>query len=119
MRRWRLGSFSAAGLWVVVTAVAGCNRAPKSAAGAIQISEATYGESCQATSGNVTQAVAASCNGQVHCDYKVDVAVLSDPAPDCPKDFVVRYRCAAAAPEKRVKVDAEAGVGSVASLRCE
>ncbi len=115
MRMWKLGSLSMAGLVVVATAAAGCKRS----AGAIQVTEATYGESCRVTAGNVTQHVAATCNGKLYCDYKVDVAALSDPMPNCPKDFVVRYRCAAEAPEKRLKVPAEAGFGSVASLTCE
>lgn len=85
--------------------------------GAIRILSATYGGNCGATSGNVTSYIAAQCNGQSSCSYRVDYTVIGDPAYGCQKDYQVSYDCG----DGRARVAsaaAEAGYGSIVSLQC-
>ena len=56
----------------------------------IHVTEATYGMSCGAAKGNVTQKILAICNAtQEGCAFSVDVGALGDPAPGCAKYFSV------------------------------
>jgi hypothetical protein len=87
-------------------------------AGTITVTAATYGGSCEGVAGNVTNYVAASCNGKPACDYKVDYKAIGDPAIGCSKDFVATWHCGDAAASHEQKAPAEAGYGAVVSLRC-
>jgi hypothetical protein len=105
---------------LLLTVSGGCHGSARNAAvGAIEVVEASYGGNCGVAAGNATASVANGCNRRLNCDYEIRRKWLGDPAPDCTKDFVVRYRCGPDAPLRRVKVDAEAGFGSVVSLTCE
>ena len=68
--------------------------------------------------GNATGSVARRCEGNLNCEYPIDTSQLDDPAPGCPKNFIINYRCFDGARDRRVVVDAEAS-GNVASLTCE
>jgi hypothetical protein len=70
---------------------------PAGPPGTITVTTATYGGSCEAAAGNVTNYVAASCNGKASCDYKVDYVAIGDPAMGCSKDFVTTWHCGDAA----------------------
>ena len=58
---------------------------------------ATYGANCPKADRQKMAAVAPNiakaCNGKQTCDYKVDVAVLGDPAPGCAKEATVTFAC--------------------------
>jgi len=89
--------------------------------GLIRVVAATYGENCHAPHGNSTTGVALACNGKASCEYKVDVAVLGDPAPACGKDFVAEWTCGASPTVLRTAVSGpgnEAGYGSIVTLAC-
>ena len=79
---------------------------------------ATYGYNCGAQPGNALDSVRKRCDGNLNCDYTIDVSTLGDPAPGCSKNFIVNYRCFDGGRERRVVVDPEAS-GSVVSLTCE
>lgn len=85
--------------------------------GPVRVTSATYGASCGVPAGNVSQNVAAICNGRAACDYSVNVRVLSDPAPNCRKNFVVTYYCGREGPFQ-ASAPAEAGYGSRVAMRC-
>lgn len=86
--------------------------------GQIAIVAATYGANCGVTRGNKTLALTAACNGKRTCEYRVDVAVLGDPAYGCGKDFVAEWRCAGTSKTRTVTVPPEAGLGKIAQLSC-
>jgi hypothetical protein len=77
----------------------------------IQVTEATYGENCNATSGNITVTVGRTCNGRRDCAFEVNPSVLGlDPAPKCEKDMRIGFVCSPS-PERRVVEDGP-GVGN-------
>jgi hypothetical protein len=94
--------------------------------GTIDVTEANYGRSCRDftpkrpfknafRAGNATAALIRACNGKSHCQFTVEAAMLSDPAPGCDKDFSAEYRCGPQdSPTKFVKVGGEADGGTVA-----
>src|SRR5712664_3677544 len=59
----------------------------------VTIAEATYGESCRARPGSLTQYVSGICAGKTSCTIAIDVNKIGDPAPGCGKEFTVRYQC--------------------------
>ena len=60
----------------------------------IQIVEASYGLSCKARAGNVTENVSSACMGKSGtCSYLVETNKIGDPVPFCAKDFSVKWRC--------------------------
>jgi len=84
----------------------------------IRVSSATYGKSCDAVNGNVTEPLSASCNGRDKCHYRIDVNLLGDPAPQCGKDFEAVWTCGSNSEPNRLHVSAEAGLGKIALLSC-
>ncbi len=84
----------------------------------IQIVGGTYGQSCNAPYGNKTAQLAAACNGQTTCNYKVDYQILGDPAYGCAKDYIAEWRCGADPTVNRAVAPAEAGFGSILALGC-
>jgi hypothetical protein len=69
----------------------------------VNVIEATYGgvtypvyvwECPSIAPGNVTAPVHAACVGQKTCTFKVDQAIIGDPAEGCWKSFDVTYQCA-------------------------
>lgn len=97
----------------VGTAAPAAAPAPKG----IRVVSATYGASCGVPAGNATGALGASCNGRAFCDYTISYKVLGDPAPNCKKNFVVRYSCSGKGLFE-ASVPAEAGLGSKVALIC-
>jgi hypothetical protein len=86
----------------------------------IRVKGASYGANVGATSGNVTQQVAMTCDNQNACTYAVSVQTLGDPAYYRGKDFSVQYACYQNGREGETKtatVGAEAN-GQSASLVC-
>jgi hypothetical protein len=60
----------------------------------IEVQSAVYGPNCgPGRSTDIANRLAQACNGNQHCDYRVDHHVLGDPAFGCYKDFVFRWRC--------------------------
>jgi hypothetical protein len=84
----------------------------------IQVTSATYGANCGAPAGNATSSVGSSCNGQASCAYTVRYQTLGDPAPGCAKDFRTSWTCSGGTNPPALTLPAEAGLGSVANLRC-
>ena len=84
----------------------------------LYIRSATYGVNCGVAEGNSTKDLAASCNGKAHCAYSVSVDHLGDPAPKCVKNFIASYSCMPDPVILHQELPAEAGFGSVLTLRC-
>jgi hypothetical protein len=82
----------------------------------VRVTEATYGANCGAPGGNVTAALAASCNGRVSCPYKLDYRIIGDPKPGCGKDFTVKWRCGSVG--RSAGVPAGSGLGEDIYLYC-
>lgn len=61
--------------------------------GPVDVIEATYGANCGAARSNATWSVVDQCDGLTNCPYRVSVGTLGDPAPNCRKDFDVRWAC--------------------------
>jgi hypothetical protein len=80
---------------------------------AIKVIEATYGGNCAGVpKGNATQTLAAACDNQRLCNFRIYYRELgSDPAPGCEKGFAVSYRCSGSSRLDRCLVDPEAGAG--------
>jgi hypothetical protein len=85
--------------------------------GRIYVISASYGRNCGVPRGNVTAHVAGTCNGQRVCPYTVHHRIIGDPAPGCPKDFVVRWQCGDGEP-RSAGAPPEAGFGTVVVLSC-
>lgn len=94
----------------------------------IHVLTATYGESCRkfephaprvnlVAEGNVTSAMALTCDGKPRCDFAVTTRVLGDPADGCAKNFSVRYSCWPDDTAKTVELDGEAN-GKTVTLSC-
>ncbi|WP_217520162.1 hypothetical protein [Roseicyclus elongatus] len=84
--------------------------------GRINVLSASYGVNCGAPQGNVTGHIAAQCNGQTSCDYRVDHTVIGDPAVGCRKTYQVSYECGDGV-TRTAEAPAEASGRSVA-LQC-
>jgi peptidoglycan/LPS O-acetylase OafA/YrhL len=84
----------------------------------VRVLLATYGENCNARPGNATKALSKACNGEVECNYIVDVNALGDSAPGCGKDFSVEYQCAPGEKRFTKHLPGEAGLGSRLDLSC-
>lgn len=84
----------------------------------IIITSATYGANCGAPNGNATKHIQFKCRRGLVCDYLIHVKFLGDPAPNCPKDFRVEYRCKGGSGVSPIFVPGEAGLGSRITLRC-
>ena len=82
----------------------------------IAVTSATYGGSCKAPKGNVTQALQTACNGKASCQYMVSVTVLGDPARGCQSDFVVEWTCGSG-PGNSASLPAEAN-GNKVNMVC-
>jgi hypothetical protein len=93
-------------------------RVPGPPTAGLYIQSATYGGNCRATAGNATTDAARSCNGRTTCDYVVDVERLHDPAPGCPKDFVIEYQCLPDTTPQQRALPGEAGLKSTLNLTC-
>ena len=100
----------------VVAALAFWNR-PREAI--IDVVDATYGSSCRSfrpatplvnlfQAGNATASVRQACAGYQRCLYAINVNVIGDPVPGCPKDFVVTSRCPHDADPRTAALEAEA-----------
>ncbi|HZS40455.1 MAG TPA: hypothetical protein VFF06_26665, partial [Polyangia bacterium] len=92
---------------------------PPTGASGIRVRWATYGANCNpALRGNATAALQQACDGRGQCEYRVDFHVLGDPANGCAKEFRTEWTCDNSPGERRAAAPAEAGFGSVVSLRC-
>ena len=84
----------------------------------VSIKSATYGASCGAPQGNVTRAVALTCNGKPDCAYPIGAEALGDPAPGCAKDFRVSYSCAPDTTILDRQLSSEVNKGTSLDLNC-
>jgi hypothetical protein len=84
----------------------------------IQIISASYGRNCGALPGNVTRRLQNACNRRADCQYRVDVAVIGDPASSCLKAFSVEYECRPNRAQLSKTIPGEAGLGSLLVLDC-
>ena len=82
----------------------------------ISVTSASYGQSCKAPKGNLTQPLQAACNGKMTCQYTVNYQVTGDPAPGCGKDFAIEWTCGGAN-AMTASLPAEANGGKV-NLSC-
>ena len=85
--------------------------------GSIFVVSATYGGNCGAPLGNGTSHIAAKCNGQKQCSYRIDHKLIGDPARGCEKDYSAQWRCGNG-PVQPTSANPEAS-GSVISLSCQ
>lgn len=99
--------------------------------GTILVLAATYGANCNASSGDLTPAVGAFCDGAANCSFALCIChydkvcpgstpCVPDPAPACAKDFRVSWRCTGDGPgvaNRTAFLPAEADL-SAAGLTC-
>jgi hypothetical protein len=102
---------------------------PARAPNIIEITEASYGLSCRGFTvssgqtnsvreGNATAAVAKNCDGAIDdCQFIARVVDFGDPAPRCPKDLSVNWRCAVDQTVHRLLVRPEAD-GKLVTISC-
>jgi hypothetical protein len=95
----------------------------------IKVVGATYGESCQSATtnagtsltikaGNATSVAQKHCDtAQSTCAFTINAGELGDPAPGCPKSFVINWQCGNAPTIHEVNIKPEASGKSV-SLTC-
>jgi hypothetical protein len=100
-----------------------------SVADEIRVVEATYGSNCKdfkvpppagnrVRIGNASSIVATSCSSKHGvCAFPIDVGRLGDPAPNCGKDFSVKWRCSAATDVHQANLAGEAN-GKTIVLDC-
>lgn len=82
----------------------------------IEVTLASFGETCGDATGNVTAVVAERCNGVADCSLTVSNNNLGgDPFYGCPKSLVVHWRCSPCAPEQTSSTVSE---GGTLDLRC-
>lgn len=113
----------------LATCSAQATPSPSPQAGPIRVLAGTYGGNCAdhaggkyrgaVQRGNRTDPLAKECNGQAKCLYRVDYRVIGDPADGCAKDFVAEWQCGNDPTIRKDVVEAEAGRGKSAYLRCE
>ena len=96
----------------------GANEKTENAKSTIKVVAGTYGRNCGAKPGNATAQVARACDGQVACQYKIDIATLEDAAPACAKDFTAEWKCGTAATVYAVTMPAGAMPGEPLRLAC-
>jgi hypothetical protein len=82
----------------------------------VKVVAGSYGMNCGAARGNVTQHLAAACNG-TGCDYLIDPRKIGDPAPNCAKDYVAEWTCGDDPQVRRTVVAPEAS-GKFVTLNC-
>jgi hypothetical protein len=85
--------------------------------GPIKVIAATYGRNCGAAYGNVTNHLAAVCDGKMPCEYIIDVRALGDPAGGCAKDYSAEWQCGRDPEKGSLSVSPEAS-GTKIVLRC-
>jgi hypothetical protein len=61
--------------------------------GSIRVTSATLGANCGVRRGNVTNKLAAICNGKEECSPVGHDVGNPDPAPNCAKDFTAEWQC--------------------------
>jgi hypothetical protein len=111
---WLAILFSVAGVairvaWLAVPWAVGTYMAP----GAIHISQASHGGTCDGA--DVTVAVAERCEGRYACDIAIDFA--TDSAKTCIRNFAVSWTCGKAS-DFKLAVASNAGPTSKASIVC-
>jgi hypothetical protein len=84
----------------------------------ISIVDATYGETCHVPAGNATAAVRDSCEGRTRCVARARAGAAGDPAPGCPKEFVVTFRCGEEQEPRRAGLPRGAALGEILRLSC-
>jgi hypothetical protein len=124
---WRLAS--SADHVCVSTTPAGAQTPPAGVAGrvtsappapSVTVTSATYGGNCVGVAaGNVTNILAAACNGRDRCDYTINYKIIGDPARGCQKSFTASWQCNGVTGNRSAAVAPEAGFGSVITLSCE
>lgn len=110
----KLGHFIVMG---VVLSMVGCAPGGRWGGDDIRVVSATYGPNCNVPRGNVTSRIADFCDDRAVCEYRVDVAVLGDPAPGCAKELFAEYRCGRFGGLRSEVVPAEAN-GKILRLQC-
>ena len=78
---------------VGVPGKAGMNEKSENLKSTIKVVSGTYGRNCGAKSGNATIHLARICDGQMACEYKIELTALDDAAPNCAKDFIAEWTC--------------------------
>ena len=79
----------------------------------IYVTGATYGSNCGVNRGNLTRELIDSCGGRDTCVYQIDMSIIGDPQPGCPKDFHVSYFCREGSPERWASLPGEASGRSI------
>ena len=91
---------------------------PSRRAPSVVVVSATYGLSCGAPLGNMTDEYAKRCRDWTRCSFRV-TNQYGDPAPGCGKDFWVEYRCGDDPSVRRAGYPARRGEGYKVTLTCE
>lgn len=91
---------------------------PTGSGGTIKVVSGTYGANCKQAEGNVTNHLAAACDGKGQCNYVIDFREIGDPAYGCAKNYVAKWRCGDDPRVHSVEAAPEAGVGGAVVLSC-
>ncbi|MGH8737033.1 MAG: hypothetical protein ACREVC_06725 [Burkholderiales bacterium] len=78
----------------------------------------TYGRNCGAPTGNVTSALAHSCDGRSTCNVAIDASPADGAASGCAKDYAVEWKCGSGPGIYTVTVPAGAARGASVTLAC-
>ncbi|MGA7985066.1 MAG: hypothetical protein WCA01_07800 [Burkholderiales bacterium] len=78
----------------------------------------TYGRNCGAPSGNVTAALARTCNGRSLCKVAIDAAPADGATPGCDKDYAAEWKCGSGAGVYSAAIPPGAGRGASVTLTC-
>ncbi|MGH8747115.1 MAG: hypothetical protein ACREUK_11570 [Burkholderiales bacterium] len=84
----------------------------------ITVLAGTYGRNCGAASGNVTPALAHSCDGRSACDISIDSSFTNGPVSGCEGDYVVEWKCGSGPGVYTATVPAGAARGASVTLAC-
>ncbi len=84
----------------------------------LKIVSATYGKSCNAKTGNATQALAKACDGKPFCDYTPEPADIEGAPANCARDFAAEWKCGSSNAVYSATFPANAGKNDKLHLEC-
>ncbi|MGA8005266.1 MAG: hypothetical protein WCA17_04135, partial [Burkholderiales bacterium] len=84
----------------------------------ITVVAGTYGRNCGAPLGNVTSALALTCNGRSICNVAIDAAPAEGATSGCDKDYAAEWKCGSGTAVYTATVPAGAKRGASVALAC-
>jgi hypothetical protein len=84
----------------------------------ITVAAGTYGRNCGAQPGNVTAALARSCNGRSKCKVAIETEPAEGASSGCDKDYSAEWKCGSGTVVYSAAIPAGAGRGASVTLAC-